>query len=172
MENQQETATLELGRIGYEAYRQHTGGISLASGQQLPIYDELNDQVRGAWIAAGSTIGMAIVDELKRSAAKSGGKASVKLSGEFAALVEAEDPEREHPTPEQRITPVQKPSIGRIVIYHEQCADGLLDSPAIIFNVAEGGVHLWVFNYNYPDQPRFAPYGTGAGQWSWPERVA
>lgn len=174
MENEQEVPTLDLGRIGYEAYRADTGGISLASGAKLPPWGDLNEQVRQAWIAAGSAIGMAVVEELKRTAAATGGKATVKLAGEFSAVLEAEDPKPERPggVANGGVPPlVMPPSIGRIVIYHEQCLDGLLDSPAIIFNVAEGGVHLWVFNHNYPDQPRFAPYGTGAGEWSWPERA-
>lgn len=143
--SQQPEETLELGKIGYTAYLDNTGGISLATGCKLPPWGELYQQVRDAWIAAGSAIAMAIVDELKRSAAKSGGKARVKLSGEFAALVEAEDPPQDevflldpvfHERPfglgrsklGVRISPpaeglekapelVQKPSIGRIVYY-------------------------------------------------------
>lgn len=173
METQQETATLDLGRIGYEAYREYTGGISLATGQKLPIFDELNDQVRGAWIAAGSAIGMTVVEELKRTAAATGGKATVKLAGEFSAVLEAEDPEPEHPTPEQVITPVQKPSIGRIVIYHHP---DIGDVPAIVTKVLGGvldALHLFVMTPTDGGYSRRSPvyYGHKPEHWSWPERV-
>lgn len=171
MEQKQETTTLNLGQIGYEAYRQHTGGISLATGQQLPTYDELNDQVRGAWNKAGAQIGMAIVEELKRAAAATGGEVTVNLAGDFSAVLEAEDPEPEHPTPEQKITPVQKPSIGRIVIYH-----GSIDRPAIVVAVhSPVQVDLVVFqcDYHHPAfYETFVLFGSCQGKWSWPERVA
>lgn len=168
METQQETATLDLARIGYEAYRQHTGGISLATGQKLPSFDELNDQVRGAWIAAGSTIGMAVVEELKRTAAKSGGKATVRLAGDFSAVLEAEDPKPERLTP-----PPQKPSVGRIVMYRSLDRNGNVKIfPAIITEVDREGnrVRLVPFGLDL-SSVFFAHHGNEEMQWSWPERV-
>ena len=44
------------GQIGYEAYRNHTGGISLASGRPIPEWDKLTGAIREAWEAAGAAI--------------------------------------------------------------------------------------------------------------------
>jgi hypothetical protein len=179
---QPEEEVLELGKIGYTAYLANTGGISLATGCKLPPWGELNQQVRDAWIAAGSAIGMALVDALKGSAAKSGGKARVKLSGEFAALVEAEDAEPEQhrsPVPEQLVPPVQKPSIGRIVHYTNLGdKDGKYppeQQAALVTGLNQDGtVALKVFyktgTFDMPSVEYADRYERG--KWSWPERVA
>lgn len=43
-----------IGQIGYDAYRQHTGGKSLATGQPIPEWSELPQAIRDAWEAAGN----------------------------------------------------------------------------------------------------------------------
>jgi hypothetical protein len=45
-----------MGQIGYEAYRAHTGGISLASGQPIPDWSALKPEIQAAWDAAGEEI--------------------------------------------------------------------------------------------------------------------
>lgn len=173
MEVEQEVPTLELGKIGYEAYRAHTGGISLASGQKIPPYEELNDQVRGAWDAAGSAIGMTIVEELKRTADQSGGKAKIKLAGDFTAFVDAEDPEPKQEADAWKGVPplVPPPSIGRIVILHGYEEDNS-PFPAIVHGVNQDGTaRLTAFTASGPIYMNGSSFGFKAGQWSWPERV-
>lgn len=167
MQTQPETTTLNLGQIGYEAYRQHTGGISLATGQQLPTYDELNDQVRGAWNKAGAQIGMAIVEELKRTAAATGVEATVRLAGDFSAVLEAEDPQPEKPTP------VQKPSIGRIVMYRAMDLSGAVRVvPAIITEVDAETHRVKLVPFGLDHSSLYlAHHGSREMQWSWPERA-
>jgi hypothetical protein len=38
-----------LGQIAFEAYRNHSGGESLVSGQALPAWPGLDERIRGAW---------------------------------------------------------------------------------------------------------------------------
>jgi hypothetical protein len=44
------------GQIGYEAYRAHTGGVSLATGQSLPEWQHLKPEIQAAWDAAGTAL--------------------------------------------------------------------------------------------------------------------
>ena len=44
------------GQIGYEAYRAHTGGKSLATGQEIPTWENLVPVIQAAWEAAGRAI--------------------------------------------------------------------------------------------------------------------
>lgn len=44
------------GQIGYEAYRAHTGGKSLATGQEIPLWENLAPVIQSAWEAAGEAI--------------------------------------------------------------------------------------------------------------------
>lgn len=74
--------------------------------------------------------------------------------------------------------PLQKPSIGRIVIYHFSAADtnlnnGLLIAPAIITAVwGDTCVNLKVLADNPHDQWKTSRnLGEGPDQWSWPPRV-
>ena len=54
-----------LGEIGYEAYRSHTGGISIISGQPIPEWSALRAEIREAWEAgAGAVAGAAYVQSL------------------------------------------------------------------------------------------------------------
>jgi hypothetical protein len=45
-----------LGRIAYDAYCMNTGGKSLVSGDDLPLWDDLRDQFKTAWIAAAHAV--------------------------------------------------------------------------------------------------------------------
>ena len=40
---------MKLEQLAYEAYRAHTGGISLASGQPIPAWDALKPEIQAAW---------------------------------------------------------------------------------------------------------------------------
>ena len=44
------------GRTAYEAYSANTGGRSLASGDDLPMWDDLQDVYKTAWIAAALAV--------------------------------------------------------------------------------------------------------------------
>ena len=39
----------QAGRIAYEAYVEQAGGVSLATGATLPVWDRLGDPIRSAW---------------------------------------------------------------------------------------------------------------------------
>jgi len=39
-------------KVAYEAYRAHTGGKSLVSGQPLPTWADLPEKIREAWVVA------------------------------------------------------------------------------------------------------------------------
>ena len=70
----------------------------------------------------------------------------------------------------------QKPSIGRIVIYHHPgSADGkyaATNSPAIIQNVASDGTcTLFVFGPKGQHMDSGLTEGAGPCQWSFPERI-
>jgi hypothetical protein len=45
-----------LGRIAYEAYCINTGGRSLATGDDLPPWEQLGDEYKTAWIAAAREV--------------------------------------------------------------------------------------------------------------------
>jgi hypothetical protein len=45
-----------LGQVAYEAYRNHTGGVSLVSGAKIPEWQELNVEIKAAWNAAAAAI--------------------------------------------------------------------------------------------------------------------
>lgn len=40
---------MNLDELAYEAYRAHTGGVSLASGQPIPDWDALKPEIKEAW---------------------------------------------------------------------------------------------------------------------------
>jgi len=46
--------------IAYEAYRSHTGGVSLATGQTIPEWYELREAIQLAWMAAADAVEMEI----------------------------------------------------------------------------------------------------------------
>ena len=46
----------QLGRTAYEAYATQTGGKSLATGDNLPPWEELDSSMQTAWTAAARTV--------------------------------------------------------------------------------------------------------------------
>lgn len=44
------------GRVGYEAYCNHTNWKSLATGQDLPQWDNLKPEIQMAWLVAGDAV--------------------------------------------------------------------------------------------------------------------
>ena len=58
------------GQKSYEAYRDHTGGVSLASGHPIPEWPTLPPAIQRAWAAAEFTIKSplleAISDEIEQ----------------------------------------------------------------------------------------------------------
>lgn len=53
----------ELGKVGYEAYCQHTGGKSVITHQSLPDWENLSVAIREAWMAAGKAVGAYVSDK-------------------------------------------------------------------------------------------------------------
>lgn len=48
------------GQIGYDAYCQATGGVSLVSGDKLPEFSALKEEIKAAWeMAAGAVVAYA-----------------------------------------------------------------------------------------------------------------
>ncbi len=54
---------MKLPQLAYEAYRAHTGGISLASGQAIPAWDALKPEIQEAWRASTTSVWVAIANE-------------------------------------------------------------------------------------------------------------
>lgn len=46
----------QLGRTAYEAYATQTGGKSLATGDDLPLWADLDSSMQTAWTAAARTV--------------------------------------------------------------------------------------------------------------------
>jgi hypothetical protein len=46
----------QLGQTAYEAYRDQADGRSLVSGEPLPAWPQLNDDIREAWQAAALAV--------------------------------------------------------------------------------------------------------------------
>lgn len=53
-------------QIAYEAYRNHTGGISLASGQPIPEWPDLKPEIQAAWAASASALESAGDERMNR----------------------------------------------------------------------------------------------------------
>jgi hypothetical protein len=45
-----------LGQVAYEAYSANTGGKSLATGDNLPVWGDLGDAYKAAWVAAAREV--------------------------------------------------------------------------------------------------------------------
>jgi len=45
-----------LGQAAYEAYCTQTGGRSLATGDDLPLWDVLESKYKDAWVAAARAV--------------------------------------------------------------------------------------------------------------------
>jgi hypothetical protein len=54
---------MELEQLAYEAYRAHTGGISLASGQPIPEWSQLKPEIQDAWDSSTAAVITAIANE-------------------------------------------------------------------------------------------------------------
>jgi hypothetical protein len=60
-----QTEDERLGQVAYEAYATNTGGKSLVNGDELPLWDDLGDEFKTAWIAsAREVVANAIVKTL------------------------------------------------------------------------------------------------------------
>ena len=46
----------DFGQVGYDAYRDFTGGVSLVSGSPIPEWDQLPKNIQDAWRAAGEAV--------------------------------------------------------------------------------------------------------------------
>lgn len=61
----------EIAEIAYEAYRAHTGGVSLASGQPIPEWEKLRPDIQAAWKASADALASwmfcPVHEELNRS---------------------------------------------------------------------------------------------------------
>ena len=51
--------------MAYLSYRQHTGGVSLATGQALPEWYELREDIQNAWHAAAAAVETHILLDLE-----------------------------------------------------------------------------------------------------------
>lgn len=51
-----ESFSERLGQRAYEGYRDHTGGISLATGGPIPAWAELSPAIKAAWGAAAKAL--------------------------------------------------------------------------------------------------------------------
>ena len=45
-----------LGEIAYNAYRASTGGISVATGDVLPLWEHLRNEIRTAWRRSAAAV--------------------------------------------------------------------------------------------------------------------
>lgn len=45
-----------LGQIAYEAYSGYSGGKSLVSGADLPVWDALASEIRSAWQVTANAV--------------------------------------------------------------------------------------------------------------------
>jgi hypothetical protein len=59
------------GKTAYEAYRNHTGGKSLATGQEIPVWEDLPPAIRDAWAAAAAAVVIGMTMEIASAADKS-----------------------------------------------------------------------------------------------------
>lgn len=57
---------MELGRIAYEAYKQHSRGKSLVSGANLPEWEDQAKEIKAAWNNAASAAVEAHLDSLDK----------------------------------------------------------------------------------------------------------
>ena len=52
---------MTLAQLAYEAYRAHTGRISLASGQPIPEWNALKPEIQEAWMASTNSVRVAVI---------------------------------------------------------------------------------------------------------------
>lgn len=61
---------MDRARVAYEAYRAHSGGVSLISGLPIPQWEYLHSGIQEAWVAAASAVAAPLelaVSELRRA---------------------------------------------------------------------------------------------------------
>lgn len=46
----------DLGKVAYDAYWGHTGGKSLATGDDLPMWEDLPLEIQDAWRVAADAV--------------------------------------------------------------------------------------------------------------------
>lgn len=56
----------DLARTAYNAYCKQTGGLSLVSGERLPDFWELRQEIQDAWWAAADAVAQSMVGALQR----------------------------------------------------------------------------------------------------------
>ena len=54
---------MQLARVAYEAYANHTGWKSLATGQGLPQWDQLSEAIKDAWNTSAECVAKKVSDE-------------------------------------------------------------------------------------------------------------
>lgn len=73
----------ELAKIGYEAYRAHTGGISLVSKQPIPPYDNLSEAIKEAWMAAAIAVAAHVGFRLGKTVQDAIGLSQNRIMGDY-----------------------------------------------------------------------------------------
>ena len=56
----------DCGDVGYEAYREFTGGVSLVTQQPIPTWNALPAKIRAAWDAAAAAIRQRVEDDIQQ----------------------------------------------------------------------------------------------------------
>ena len=59
-----------VGQLAYEAYCADSGGVSLVSGQRLPGWDALPENIQRAWTCAADAVWAREVEPLEKRIAK------------------------------------------------------------------------------------------------------
>lgn len=64
--------TVTYGQVAYETYRSHTNGKSIATGDSIPLWDDLDERIQKAWVVAGAAVsdqvledGVTVIDPLR-----------------------------------------------------------------------------------------------------------
>lgn len=47
---------MHFAKIAYDTYSRSTGGVSLISGDRLPEFEALKDEIKRAWLAAATAV--------------------------------------------------------------------------------------------------------------------
>ena len=50
----------DLAKVAYDAYVKAAGGVSLVSGEPLPEFDQLPENIRQAWDASSQAVARAV----------------------------------------------------------------------------------------------------------------
>lgn len=68
-----------LAEAAYEGYRAHTGGKSLATGQLIPAWDELRNEIKDAWLASITAVWAVLADEISIEIENAGSRVRERL---------------------------------------------------------------------------------------------